>query len=435
MLYRVIEDENHNLVTEALAGTPLVAFDDTLDDTSENAVQNKVITEALDTKLTKPDGTLVCWPNNALLKWDETSEELVPVATPTVDGTALIASLTPQTVTVYSTGGGTFYDVNFNTVSEPSGTAGIPTQIGDFFEYNGTWYRKDGSDYYEVTSFTDAGTIVTDAALIADLDTKVFFTYSSVVYTQATSNVSYAWDTIGIGCKWTSTDTYACIETCDACSLAHLSNNCVSLGNADIYAKVCCDCIDIKGCTAAVNVGADKVAIGASATGTACSVVIGCGASVSCAGGIAIGRGAAATCGIDIKSPNAEVCINAQTGGTSIGSNIVIHCDTNTAIGSHIGIGNGVTDSVIIGQSNTIIDGCTLNGVSIIGDLGELGVDYTETVSSGDVVIGVYDCNPFHYCASNGYTYSGSKLMTGRILNCAAELPATNCDLLLYYVP
>lgn len=217
--------------------------------------------------------------------------------------------------------------------------------------------------------------------------------------------------------------------------LIDVTSDYVTLGSTNIYAKVCCDCIDIKGCTAAVNVDVNKVAIGANVTGTACSVAIGCGASVSCAGDIAIGRGAAATCGIDIKSPNAEVCINANSGGTFIGSNIVIHCDTNTAIGSHIGIGSGVTDSVIIGQSNTIIDGCTLNGVSIIGDLGELGVDYTETVSSGDVVIGVYDCNPFHYCASTGYTYSGSKLMTGRILNCAAELPATNCSLLLYYVP
>jgi len=177
-----------------------------------------------------------------------------------------------------------------------------------------------------------------------------------------------------IGCQWCSTATYACITNSNNVSLAKLTENSVALG---------CD--------------------------------------------------AAITCGIDIKSTNAEVCVNPQSGGTYIGSNSVICCDVNTAIGSYLEIGSGVTDSVIIGQSTSVTSGCTLDGVTLIGDLGELGVDYPETVGSGDAVIGVYNCNPFHYCASNGYTYSGSKLMTGRMLACPAELPASNCSLVLFY--
>lgn len=197
MIYRVIEDENHNLIKEPLAGNPQLQFDTCIDSTSENAVENCVIAAALDTKLTKPDGVDVCWPDHTLLQWDATCNELVPISCqPTINGQALIANVSAATTTVYSTDGTTFYDENFTVTTEPTGTAGTPTVVGDFYKYLATWYKKDGADYYEVTSFTDAGTLVSDASLITELDGHTFLTYSSVVYTGA-NETTYSWGNAG----------------------------------------------------------------------------------------------------------------------------------------------------------------------------------------------------------------------------------------------
>lgn len=233
--------------------------------------------------------------------------------------------------------------------------------------------------------------------------------------------------------------------------LIDVTSDYVTLGSTNIYAKVCCDCIDIKGCTAAVNVDVNKVAIGANVTGTACSVAIGCGASVSCAGDIAIGSGAAATCGIDIKSPNAEVCIsnNRITIGHCInstdecgfiaGNNINVCADlSNTVIGSNISFGCTLSGAgnTIIGYGHELVNS-VYSDLTIIGScIDECGIDFKGCINDRDVILGTAD-SAFQLCASNGYLYSagGSCLMTGRILNCAAELPATNCSLLLYYVP
>ena len=284
-----------------------------------------------------------------------------------------------------------------------------------------------------------------------------------------------------IGCAWKSTDAYACITDCADCSLGMVNNaatqlgytasasnsstaiglcatacctstaigngacdigdneihikggsaeviskcNCINISNggstvidvsvtalnacseANIYLNVACDCIDIKGCTAVVNVGTNSVAIG---------------------------NGATATCGIDIKGANSEVRLD-NTGAVIVGTYNTV-CNTgNTVIGGNQCTGSGTADTVVIGQSNSIPDACNISEAVVIGDLGEIGTDYAGSISSGDVIIGGYLSGPFKYCASNGYTYSNEKLMTGRILECAAELPASNCSLLLYYVP
>ena len=193
MIYRVIRDENDNLIKEPLAGNPQLQFDTCIDSTSENAVENCVIATALDTKLTKPDGVDVCWPDNTLLQWSAACNELVPIACqPTLNNQALVAKISSPTTTVYSSDGTTFYNADFSSATEPSGTAGTPTAVGDFYKYLATWYKKDGADYYEVNSFTDAGTLVTDAALITELDGHTFLTYSSIVYTEA-AMTSYEW--------------------------------------------------------------------------------------------------------------------------------------------------------------------------------------------------------------------------------------------------
>lgn len=231
--------------------------------------------------------------------------------------------------------------------------------------------------------------------------------------------------------------------------LIDVSNTALNVcSEANIYAKVCCDCIDIKGCTAAVNVGADKVAIGANVTGAACSVVIGCGASVSCAGDIAIGRGATITCGIDIKSTNAEVYIDSSSvclGNSNVSSNaltgevLIGHYNSigNVDAAQVVAIGSGneincdATGSILIGGGNTICS--CLTGAILIGtELGSQYDTYASDIHDSDVVIG--DASSYNKFCNNGYRYHNGCLMTGRILNCAAELPATNCDNILFIV-
>jgi len=184
---------------------------------------------------------------------------------------------------------------------------------------------------------------------------------------------------------------------------------------ANIYAKVCCDCIDIKGCTAAVNVGADKVSIGASVLGLAHYIAaIGYCPTVLGTGGVSIGCSTTATSGVAIGR---GACV---THGVSIGTG------TNTCYGVAIGYGACSYGSAIaIGMS------AQANSQNVIA-IGRSVV--TDTNCAGDTFIG-YNTNVFKFCAATGYTYGNGCMMTGRILNCAAELPATNCDLLLYYVP
>lgn len=196
MIYRIVDCEG-TLVKEPLAGNPELEFDTCIDPASTNAVMNCGIAEALDEKFSKPNDPLNPWPDHTLLQYDATCNELVPIACqPTINGQALIANVSAPTTTVYSTDGTTFYDADFTVTTEPTGTAGTPTVVGDFYKYLATWYKKDGADYYEVASFTDAGTLITDASLITELDGHTFLTYSSVVYTGA-DDVTYSWGNAG----------------------------------------------------------------------------------------------------------------------------------------------------------------------------------------------------------------------------------------------
>lgn len=232
---------------------------------------------------------------------------------------------------------------------------------------------------------------------------------------------------------------------------------------ANIYLNVACGCIDIKGCSAVAVIDASAVIVGNSATGLSCSVSIGanvttaaCSTAIgycACAtnGSVALGYNATATCGIDIKSPNAEVCISnnqimighcvnsTDECGFIAGNNINVCADLyNTVVGSSISLGCSTSGSfnVILGYGHEIINN-DLVGLTVVGSsIDECGIDFKGGINDGDVILGTADC-AFQLCASNGYLYSagGSCLMTGRVLASCSELPATNCSLLLYYVP
>lgn len=90
-----------------------------------------------------------------------------------------------STTTTYYTDGNDIMDVNGNVVV-PQGTAGTETAVGSFVSYNGAIYKEDNGDYYEVTSFTDTGSLVEDPALIAELQGETFVTIYSVPYTVTT---------------------------------------------------------------------------------------------------------------------------------------------------------------------------------------------------------------------------------------------------------
>lgn len=198
--------------------------------------------------------------------------------------------------------------------------------------------------------------------------------------------------------------------------LIDVSNTALNVcSEGNIYAKVCCDCIDIKGCTAAVNVDADKVSIGASVLNLAhYTTAIGYCPTILSTGGVAIGCTTTATSGVAIGR---GACV---THGVSIGTG------TNTCYGVAIGCGAcAYGSSIAIGMS------AQANSQNVIA-IGRSVV--TDTNCAGDTFIGC-GSKVFKFCAATGYTYGNGCMMTGRILNCAAELPATNANLILYYVP
>ena len=128
----------------------------------------------------------------ALLSKANKNETLIGVPQPSLSNTYLKASVSQAVqVTVY-TDGTNFFNADGTATTEPSGTAGTPTSVGDFVNYSGTMYKKVSTDYYMVATFTDAGTLVTDASLIAALNLATFTAISSVVYTGADS-VTYSW--------------------------------------------------------------------------------------------------------------------------------------------------------------------------------------------------------------------------------------------------
>ena len=99
-------------------------------------------------------------------------------------------SHTETTTTTVYTDGSNFYGADLIPTTEPSGTAGTPTTVGQFIYYDDTWFAVDGSTFYDsVDSFTDNTnwTEVTDPELIAILEAQTQVTISEVVYTETTT--------------------------------------------------------------------------------------------------------------------------------------------------------------------------------------------------------------------------------------------------------
>lgn len=269
---------------------------------------------------------------------------------------------------------------------------------------------------------------------------------------------------------------------------ASASNNSTAIG---VGATSCCNGIAINGTaddTDAIAIGttaaADTVAIGnkvvvdtnavivgKSATGLSCSVSIGanaqsqCGVaigicSVSCAQGTAIGPNSRASNGISIGSGsgmlaagNMAILIGDASNGDCYSTAIGVSassCENGVSIGSY-----AATDieSIAIGKCAAAFGCCSIaigseaitdedNGIAIgHGAYAE----YANTIAIGNGVDADTDCvgdtfigsgsNVFKFCGETGYTYGNGCMMTGRILASCSELPATNCSLLLYYVP
>ena len=99
-------------------------------------------------------------------------------------------SHTETTTTTVYTDGTNFYGADMIATTEPSGTAGTPTTVGQFIYYDDVWFAVDGSTFYDsVDSFTDNTnwTEVTDPELIAILEAQTQVTISEVVYTESTT--------------------------------------------------------------------------------------------------------------------------------------------------------------------------------------------------------------------------------------------------------
>lgn len=215
--------------------------------------------------------------------------------------------------------------------------------------------------------------------------------------------------------------------------LIDVSNTALNVcSESNIYAKVCCDCIDVKGCTSAINIDTNKVDIGASVTGAACSVTIGANATSSACCSTAIGYCATANGRYGIAIGTSAT--SPYDGGIAIGT-----CSNadNYSIGSGYR-SNAGRYSVAIGYAaNALCYGVAIgyNAKTCCSYTNAIGYGVTaDTGCQGDTFIG-YGPKVFKFCGSSGYVYGNGNLLVGRILNCAAELPATNCDGILYFVP
>lgn len=59
----------------------------------------------------------------------------------------------------------------------------------------------------------------------------------------------------------------------------------------------------------------------------------------------------------------------------------------------------------------------------------------SSNVSLANLTATKAQVGPFTFCGDNGYIYNGADVVTGKVLACAAELPANNCENILYLVP
>lgn len=137
--------------------------------------------------------------DNALLRWDRDDTEAKTIALPQHEEDFLTAHLIPGTSVEHNviTDGTNFYNVAspITTTTEPEGTAGTPTSLGQTTRYNGNYYKLNalGNEWHEVLGFVtiagttlyDMGPAVTDSDLIDALNTSTdFVTFSLVVYTE-----------------------------------------------------------------------------------------------------------------------------------------------------------------------------------------------------------------------------------------------------------
>ena len=136
--------------------------------------------------------------DKALLAWDATHERAFDIPLPENDEDQLTAHVVgnTQTTTVF-TDGTNFYGADLIPTTEPSGTAGTPTTVGQFIFYDDVWFAVDGSTFYDsVDSFTDNTnwTEVTDPELIAMLEAQTPVTISEVEYTETLDpTITYEW--------------------------------------------------------------------------------------------------------------------------------------------------------------------------------------------------------------------------------------------------
>ena len=135
-----------------------------------------------------------------LVRWDAENNKFVPVARPTVNGQVLSykagSTETHHEYATVITDGTNFYNNDFTSTTEPEGTAGTLTIIGDYIEYNSVWYKKAGSSYYTVVNFSDSGDLVTDEDLISELDAQTLTEYFEVTYDNEITTVidpTYEW--------------------------------------------------------------------------------------------------------------------------------------------------------------------------------------------------------------------------------------------------
>lgn len=136
--------------------------------------------------------------DKALIQWSADGEKAVTISLPTNDEDVLTAHVVGnETTTTVYTDGTNFYGADMIATTEPSGTAGTPTTVGQFIYYDDVWFACVGTTFYDsVDSFTDNTnwTEVTDPELIAILEAQDPVTISEVVYTETLDpTIEYQW--------------------------------------------------------------------------------------------------------------------------------------------------------------------------------------------------------------------------------------------------
>ena len=125
---------------------------------------------------------------------------IVPAASGITKATGTFATATPEVKSDIWKMGDDFFTAAMAPATEPEGTAGTPVDLGDAVTYviGGTthWYQVetsgDDKTYTEITAFGKAaftlGEVVSDAEVIAVLDTKTPAEVDYIEYTVAATN-------------------------------------------------------------------------------------------------------------------------------------------------------------------------------------------------------------------------------------------------------